>query len=610
MRFLALFATIFYISNFALGLCRDSYLKMGSDAGVKPLNREASVEKLKTEKFDFTIIGGGIVGTATAKELAHRGYKVALVEREDFGSETSSRSTKLWHGGVRYVPQALKDIILKWDFSKAKLIFEGLQERAQFLSNAPHLSEPLQFLTPLYKWWEIPFYGAGLKSYDVLAGFGNTAAREPVRGRFALVKNIALRLGDAWNYFMGKGLLKPSGYVTPSRAKELFPNINPEGLKGAILYSDGKVNDARMVLANALTADHLGATVVNHMAATKFIKDSSGKNTGLVVKDQISGDEFEVNSGTIINATGPFGDFIRKLDNPDSPTIMRGSSGTHIVLDPTFSGGDVALLVPKTPDGRVIFSVPFEGQTSLGTTDTATEPIFNIKPTEKDEDFILETIRPYFNKKPTRADIKGSTTGIRPLVVDPSVADTANLTRDFSVLFDEKTGRVDSLGGKLTGSRAQAEATVDKIEQRRGTYKKDHPSTLQLKVVGGENYTSDLNQKIEKEYGIEPDIAKHLARAYGDRAPIVAQILKDGHSARLCDWLPYTEADVIYATLYESARTPSDILSRRVRLGFLYNQEAIAAVPRVVEIMGDLLEWNAEKRGAEVENALSYLSPR
>ena len=327
----------------------------------------------RTDPWDMLIIGGGATGVGIAVDAASRGYDVLLLEQSDFGKGTSSRSTKLIHGGVRYLQQG-----------NVSLVMEALRERGILRNNAPHLVHDLAFIVPNYDWWEAPFYGIGLKVYDMLAG------------RF------------------GFG---PSKILTKDETLERIPTIKRDGLRGGIIYYDGQFDDARLLINLARTASHQGAALLNYARVVSLTKGGDGFINGVIFEDLEAGTEHRARSRVVINATGPFADHICQMDDPNALPLISPSQGIHLVFDKSFLPGGSAIMVPHTKDGRVMFAIPYLGVTLVGTTDT---PIFNIelepRPLAEEIDFILETAGEYLEKVPSRKDILSVFTGIRPLI--------------------------------------------------------------------------------------------------------------------------------------------------------------------------------------------------
>ncbi|MDX2494517.1 MAG: FAD-dependent oxidoreductase, partial [Desulfuromusa sp.] len=387
------------------------------------MGRQQNLEKLKDDSlFDLIIIGGGATGCGVALDAATRGLKVALIEKNDFSEGTSSRSTKLVHGGVRYLEMAVKTL----DRVQYNLVKDGLHERGLLLKNARHLSNRISFVTPLYKWFDVPYVFAGLKFYDILSGKQN---------------------------------IGHSRLLSRKEALRRFPGLKSEGLKAGVLYYDGQFHDARMALSLALTAEQKGATIANHVAVTGLLKDA-GKISGVKLTDSLNGDTWEVKARGVVNATGPFVDQIRLMDNPEVSKIITSSTGIHIILDKRFAPPDTGLMIPETEDGRVLFVLPWEGHALVGTTDEPAEVTEHPQPLEAEIDYLLRHVTRYFNLQVSKADVKAVWSGLRPLVSDPKAADTAKLARDH-VIEDSDAGLLTIAGGKWTTYRKMALDTVD-----------------------------------------------------------------------------------------------------------------------------------------------------
>ncbi|XP_014663875.1 PREDICTED: glycerol-3-phosphate dehydrogenase, mitochondrial-like isoform X2 [Priapulus caudatus] len=545
--------------------------------------RAAQLKSLEqTAEFDVLVIGGGATGCGVALDAVSRGLSTAVVERQDFSAGTSSRSTKLIHGGVRYLQKA----ILRLDYEQYRMVKEALQERANLLKIAPHLSYPLPIMLPVYKWWQIPYYWAGIKAYDIVAG------RQKVKT----------------SYFLSK-----------SRALELFPMLKKDKLVGALVYYDGQHNDARMNVAIALTAARLGGTVANHVEVLQLLKkaDASGKRVvcGALCRDTITGKEFEVRAKCVINATGPFTDFVRKLDNPHTKNICQPSSGVHIILPDYYSPDSMGLLDPSTSDGRVIFFLPWEKVTIAGTTDQPCEVTHNPSPTEAEIQFILNEIRNYLSPdvEVRRGDVLAAWSGIRPLVLDPNAKSTEAIARNHVIIISD-SNLVTIAGGKWTTYRHMAEEAVDAAIKACGLEPPPHPSrTSGLLLEGAHEYSPTMFIRLVQDFGLESEVAKHLAHDYGDRAFDVAKSASlTGKrwpvvGKRLHVEYPYIEAEVRWA-MKEYACTAVDVISRRLRLAFLNHAAAKEALPQVIEVMTKELGWSKQEQQRQMDYACEFLN--
>ncbi|KAF7969366.1 hypothetical protein HWV62_27492 [Athelia sp. TMB] len=542
--------------------------------------RASSQNISEDDEFDLLVVGGGATGAGVAVDAVSRGLKVALVERDDFSSGTSSKSTKLVHGGVRYLQKA----VFEADYEQYKLVKEALHERRIFLQTAPYLSAMLPIMLPIYKYWQVPYYWAGCKAYDLLAGKENMEK----------------------SYLMTKG-----------RALETFPMLKTDGLVGALVYYDGQHNDSRMNIALIMTAVKHGATVANYCEVTELHKNDSGKLNGARVKDTLTGKEWNVRAKGIINATGPFSDALLTLDNPDHKPIVQASSGIHITLPNYYSPRTMGLLDPATSDGRVIFFLPWQGNTIAGTTDSPAAVERDPKAQEEEIRWVLEEVRRYLSPdiKVRRGDVLSAWSGLRPLVRNPGASSTEGLVRNHMIHIGD-SGMLTIAGGKWTTYRAMAEETVDaavkefKLQDR----VKSGCVTDTLRLVGSDGWSRNMFIGLIQRYGLETPVAKHLSDNYGDRAWTVCTFARPTgdtwplHGHRLSAQYPYIEAEVHYAVRHEYAQTAIDVIARRTRLSFLNAQAALNALPRVVEIMGEELNWSLSRKRQELQSATSFLS--
>jgi len=492
------------------------------------MNRELMVSRLKehTDPWDIVVIGGGATGAGVAVDAATRGFSVLLVEREDFGKGTSSRSTKLVHGGVRYLEQG-----------NVSLVMEALKERGLLLHNAPHLVQDLLLVVPTYSWWESPFYGIGLKVYDVLAG----------------------------KYGFGKSRL-----LSPEETLAQLPTIRQDGLKGGIAYHDGQFDDTRLLTHLMATAVDHGATVLNYAAAIELLKNDDGFLNGVTVEDRESGERFNVSAKVVVNATGIFADEVRRLAQPDVENMVSPSQGIHLVFDRSFLRGGTAIMVPHTSDGRLMFAIPWHEHTIVGTTDTPIQnPSYEPRPFEEEIEFILDTAALYLSRPPKRDDILSIYAGIRPLVKAPGNSKTSSLSRDHTIHIDD-SGLLTIVGGKWTTYRHMAEDCVNHAINL-GDLNDVPCVTANLPVHG---------------YHQHPEALGSLA-VYGSDA-VEIQALADANpelAKRLHPELPYIAAEVVWAARNEMARTLEDVLARRTRALFLNAAAAITMAPQVAQIL-------------------------
>ncbi|MCA9552014.1 MAG: glycerol-3-phosphate dehydrogenase/oxidase [Myxococcales bacterium] len=483
----------------------------------------------RKEPWDLLIVGGGATGLGSALDAASRGYTVLLLEQSDFAKGTSSRSTKLVHGGVRYLQQG-----------NVSLVMEALKERGILRTNAPHLVSDLAFVVPNYDWWETPFYGIGLKVYDMLAG----------------------------KYGFGKSAL-----LSKEATVKALPTIETEGLRGGVRYYDGQFDDARLAIDIAETAAEQGATLVNYMQVVGLVKDDSHVVSGVEVVDLETGKERVIRAKVVINATGAWTDNLRKMDDPSAKPMIKPSQGVHIVLDKTFLPGDHAIMVPHTSDGRVLFAIPWHHTVVVGTTDT---PIENIplepKPFEEEIEFILEHARMYLSIDPNREDVKSVFAGIRPLVDAGGEGTTAAISRDHT-LHITPSGLLTIAGGKWTTYRKMAEDVIDNAAMLAGL--ESRPCvTKQLSIHGFHQHAAKFGRLAV--YGSD---AQHIAQM--ERVPANAERLHPNLTASV--------AQVKWAVRYEMARTVEDFLARRTRSLLFDARAALETAPKVARIMAEEL---------------------
>jgi glycerol-3-phosphate dehydrogenase len=519
------------------------------------MHRKDLVSKLaRPVTYDVAIIGGGATGLGVALDAAARGFSVVLLESHDFAKGTSSRATKLVHGGVRYLAQG-----------NIALVREALHERTTLLRNAPHLAQPLAFVMPSYKFWETPFYGAGLKMYDALAGKAG--------------------LGD-------------TEFLNRQQTLDCLPTARAEGLKGGVKYWDGQFDDARLALALARTATAKGALIVNYCAVTGLLHDA-GKVTGLVCRDQETGFGYDIQARCVINATGVWVDEIRQKDGAATgravTPMVAPSQGVHIVVDREFLPGDHALMVPKTADGRVLFGVPWLGKLILGTTDTPRgdldrEP----RPFKEELEFILNESARYLSRSPQRSDIRSLWVGLRPLVKPQGDDgdDTKGLSREHTVLVS-RSGLVTVTGGKWTTYRAMAEDVLEKCADKHLLERTRAGVTTNLRLVGGDEVPGK-RMAMSQAQGLH---------SYGSEAGAVAAL--PGADRVLGDGL--TEAMVRFAARVEYARTVEDVLARRCRLLFLDARLAASLAPAVGAVLEEETRVDPQLAAFQ-ELASSYLS--
>lgn len=508
------------------------------------MRREEMVQRVRAraaqdEPWDIAIIGGGATGVGVAVDAAARGFDVVLVESHDFGKGTSSRSTKLVHGGVRYLEQG-----------NVPLVMSALKERGLLRQNAPHLVHDLAFVVPNYSWWEAPFYGIGLKLYDLLAG----------------------------KYGFGASKL-----LSKEETLERLPGLEPEELRGGVVYYDGQFDDARLLIHLAMTAADHGATLLNYCPATGLLRDADGYVNGLTARDAETGEELTIKARIVVNATGVFTDSVRRMADANAETLVVTSQGIHLVFDRSFLKGDTALMVPRTSDGRVLFVIPWHGHAVAGTTDTPLDaPSLEPRPLEEEIDFILETAARYLSRPPSRADVLAVYVGLRPLVKGDGK--TSALSRDH-VIHVDTSGLLTITGGKWTTYRHMAEDCVDHAITL-GRLREEPCPTKNLRIHGYREDISSLN-------GLE---------VYGADAEGIQDLARDARlSERLHPDLPYLAAEVVWAARNEMARTVEDVLARRTRALFLNAAAASAMAEPVARILAAELGRDEAWANAQVK---------
>lgn len=516
------------------------------------MRRERMLRRLdEQELWDVLVIGGGATGLGIAIDAAARGYATLLLERGDFAQGTSSRSTKLAHGGVRYLQQG-----------NVSLVVEALHERGLMRRNAPHLVHDLEFVVPNYDWWEAPFYGVGLKVYDLLAGKHGFGA---------------------------------SRLLTREQTIERIPTIETDGLRGGVLYFDGQFDDARLAINLARTAAEQGATLLNYFEVDG-IRESDGLVEGVTGRDIESDDEHELAARVVINATGVFSDTIRRLDDPAARPMIQASQGIHIVLPSEFLPGDSAVMVPHTDDGRVLFAIPWHDVVVVGTTDTPMSEIeAEPRPLSVELDFLLRHCARYLTRDPEPADVLSAFAGLRPLVADPDSDSTAQISRDHTIVIS-RSGLMTVAGGKWTTYRRMAEDAVDQAALLAGL--PEQPCV-----------TRELNI-----HGYLRHAERHGALAvYGADASEIERLIEEAPElgAPLHPSFSHRAVEVVWAARHEMARQLEDVMARRTRMLLLDARASIECAPRVAELLADELghdtRWAADQSSMYERLATRYL---
>ena len=496
-------------------------------ANKKKVTRAGLVNNIEKNKdWDVVVIGGGASGLGAAIDAVSRGFSTLLLEQYDFTKGTSSRSTKLVHGGVRYLAQG-----------NISLVLEALKERGLLLKNAPHLVTNTSFLIPAYNWWSIPFYTIGLTIYDLLAGrlsFG----RSLPRSKATTLKNI--------------------------------PTLLKKGLRGSTLYHDGQFDDARLGINMAQTVNENGGTAINYFKVNDFIK-TNGKISGVKATDTETQKSYIINAKVVINATGVFVNQMVKKDDPKAEDIIKPSQGVHLVLDKSFLPTHYGLMIPKTPDGRVLFAVPWHDKVIVGTTDMPKDAC-DIEPmaTNEEVDFILETAGRYLERKPTRADVKSIFAGLRPLAAPKNVdGKTKEISRSHKVI-ESDSGLLTIIGGKWTTYRQMGEDIIDAANKLLNIPKVE--STTEALLIHGFKKDVDFDDPFY---------------FYGNDIQYINELLT--LDPKLNDWLSESlqikKVQAVFACRNEMARTVEDVLARRTRALFLDAAESIKMAPAVAEIL-------------------------
>jgi glycerol-3-phosphate dehydrogenase len=511
------------------------------------MNREKMLQTLRSDPgkvWDVIVIGGGATGLGAAVDAAARGFATLLAEQSDFAKGTTSRSTKLVHGGVRYLAQG--------DLS---LVFEALHERGLLMQNAPHLVRNQQFIIPAYEWWEGPFYNVGMKFYDLMAGK------------------------------MGLG---PSESISREETLAAIPNLDQKGLLGGVIYYDGQFDDARLAVNLAQTAADNGATLVNYLRVTGISKDSRGVVDGVDLLDLESGETLHARGKSVINAAGIFVGEVKAMDEKEAASSVLLSRGVHIVLDHSFLQGEAAIMIPHTSDGRVLFAVPWHDKVIVGTTDTEVdEPLLEPRASTEELDFLLTTCAAYLNRDPRPPDILSVFAGLRPLAVttDKSVP-TKDVTRKHQIIVSP-SGLITVTGGKWTIYRKMGEDAIDKAI-----------------LVGGLPEKKSVTEHLPIHgYLLNRNFDEPLDCYGADKVQMEESVLAEDPvwSEKLHPALPYLKAEVVWAARHEMARTVEDFLARRARALFLDARSSIAMAPEVARIMARELERDARWIQQQVE---------
>ncbi|TCS43921.1 glycerol-3-phosphate dehydrogenase/oxidase [Reinekea marinisedimentorum] len=489
--------------------------------------REEQLAQIAGQSFDVLVIGGGASGAGVFLDALSRGLSAAIIDKQDFTAGTSSRSTKLVHGGVRYLEQAVKEL----DLSKYTLVKEALAERRRMLEMAPHLAWKLNLVTPVKGWFGLPYMRIGLGVYDFLSG--------------------SQRIGE-------------SRIESKATLSSVCPDLDVKPLTGGVSYFDGQFDDARYGISMVRTGLEMGGAALNYCAVTDLIHSDTGVS-GVSCVDRFTGKTFDVHAKAVVNCTGPWTDELRLKANPACKPMMTVSSGVHLVIERDLLPEGRGILIPETEDGRVLFMLPWLGSTLIGTTDDEARLTDNPKASDAEIDYILRTVNSWLTKPVQRTEVTAAWSGLRPLVSDPEAQSTASVTRDHVVLNDN--GLISLTGGKWTTWRKMAEDCMDKVIEAH-SLKAGPCNTLDLRLVGARG---DRQQAMQAIRHLPESIREHLWQCYGDRA---AQVLSFGSAEPLVEGAPYIEAELGYLFDQEGACTAEDILTRRWRVAMLNEQLA------------------------------------
>jgi glycerol-3-phosphate dehydrogenase len=521
--------------------------------------RTTQLQDIAGQSFDVCVIGGGATGAGCALDAQLRGLRTVLVEAGDFAGATSSAATKIIHGGVRYLEEAIKGV----DPKEYHVVVRALQERVRMLNNAPHLTRQLQFLVPSYHWLNVAYLDIGLKIYDWLAG----SAR-----------------------------ISPSKFVSREETFKRMPGLKREGLIGAVEYADGQFDDARYNLALIQSFAQAGGHALNYARVSNFGRDSAGRLTSASVTDRLAGTQFSLQAKVFVNATGPLADSIRTLATSSLPKRMRLSKGAHILLPLEVFPSDAAMLIPKTDDGRVLFALPWNGRLLVGTTEQEVSPGDELLVTRDDIAFLLGQLNKYLERPVSPSQIVSGFAGARPLIGSGENESTKTIARDDLVEVDRASGLISIMGGKWTTYRAMAEDTIDAVQKALGIKVTESPTRSHV-LHGGDGFTNDLVKELALEYEISGETAQHLARKFGTAARNVLELTRqNANLARpIVVGSAPIQAEVVYSVREELAATIEDVLARRTGIQFYSWREAIQAAPIVGALVAEELHWSDQQ---------------
>jgi glycerol-3-phosphate dehydrogenase len=517
--------------------------------------RAESLRSIAAQSFDVCVIGGGATGSGCALDSQLRGFRTVQLEAGDYASATSSSSTKMAHGGVRYLEEAIRG----FDPKEYAVLKRALHERIHMLRNAPFLTSTKQFITPCYRRIDIPYFEIGLKLYDWIAG---------------------------------RDALAPSKYLSRDQTLRLMPTLAADRLVGSVAYTDGQFDDARYNITLVKTLAAAGGETLNYARVISFEKTPDGKLVGAQVEDQLTQDHFSVRARAFINATGPYADTVRQMATPAALPRMRLSKGIHILLPLEVLSSEDALLVPKTEDGRVLFAIPWHGRLLVGTTDDEAKLSDEPFVTKAEVAYVLRQLNKYLAQPAKAHQIVSGTAGLRPLVSSLKSTETKRLARDHEVELDRSSGLISILGGKWTTHRAMAEDTLNAVQKYLGEAGRKC-STLSHPLLGSDGYAPEYWQSLAARFALTEPTARHLAQKYGACAPDVMKLAQaDPDLARpLLEGLAPIRAEVVFGARDELAASIEDVLARRIGLQLYGWRDAIRAAPAVAELLARELGW-------------------
>jgi glycerol-3-phosphate dehydrogenase len=533
--------------------------------------REEALRAIEGKTFDVCVIGGGATGSGCALDSQLRGLKTAQLEAEDFACGASSASTKMVHGGVRYLQEAIRNL----DFKEYRVLKEALHERIHMLRNAPFLTNTRFFLTPCYRWLDVAYFATGLKLYDWIAG---------------------------------RDGLAPSTLLSREQALRRMPSLAASGLVGAVMYADGQFNDARYNITLVKTFAEAGGETLNYARVVAFERDAAGKLATAVVADKVTRRDFVVHARSFVNAAGPNADNVRRMATPDVPLRIKFSKGVHIVLPLEILGSTEAMLIPKTEDGRVLFAIPWLGSLLVGTTDDEIDSPDHLHLEAEEVQYLLRHLNRYLARPVSAARIVSAMVGVRPLVSSGGSRSTKKIARTHEVELDSKSGLISIMGGKWTTYRAMAQDTIDAVQKYLGI-SISQCQTLRHMLWGSDGYSTDYWKTLAKLGGVTELSARHLAGQFGTRASMVMDLAREQPelAAPLVEALAPTRAEAVFAIRDEMAMSIEDVLSRRIGLQTHSWKHAIRAAPAVAELLARELGWSEKGKREAVDQYVAKI---